>query len=350
MQSNSQAYGPLMLDLKGCELRAEERDVLQSSSVGGVILFTRNYREPAQLADLIAAIREANANLIIAVDQEGGRVQRFRNGFTRLPALHDLGEIYRQSPEEGAVLLRQAAWLMAAELLQFDIDISFAPVLDLYNAASQVIAERAFSAEPAEVIAMATHYIAGLHEAGMCATGKHYPGHGTVVADSHVELPVDERPAEAILNSDYRVFAGLTDVLDAVMPAHVRYPALDEQCAGFSRYWLQEKLRTELQFTGVIFSDDLTMSAAHSVGGIEKRMELAFAAGCDMVLVCNDPVTAAKAADWLERNNIGGSERLATLRALPGSDFSDLQNHSQWQVARGAIDAMYDLDDSIEVL
>ncbi len=350
MQSKSQAYGPLMLDLAGTELLPEERDLLQSPAVGGVILFTRNYRAPAQLSDLIGAVREANANLIIAVDQEGGRVQRFRDGFTRLPALHDLGEIYRQSPEHGAALLRQAAWLMAAELLQFDIDISFAPVLDLYNIASQVIADRAFSADPAEVVAMARHYIAGLHEAGMCATGKHFPGHGTVVADSHVELPVDERSAEEILGSDYRVFAELIDVIDAVMPAHVRYPALDEQCAGFSSYWLQEKLRTELQFTGVIFSDDLTMNAAHSVGTVEQRLELALAAGCDMALVCNDTQAARQAAGWLERHAVAGSERLAALRALPAADYSDLQNTAQWQAASEALAGRYELDDGIEAL
>lgn len=346
----SPSYGPLMLDLKGCELLPEERDLLQSSSVGGVILFTRNYQEPAQLEDLVGAVREANANLIIAVDQEGGRVQRFRNGFTRLPALHDIGDVYRNDPEQGATLLRQAAWLMAAELLRFDIDISFAPVLDLYSAASEVIAERALSADPAEAVAMAGHYIAGLHEAGMCATGKHYPGHGTVVADSHLELPVDERAAEEILNSDYRVFADLIEVLDAVMPAHVRYPALDKDCAGFSKYWLQEKLRTELQFTGVIFSDDLIMSAAHVVGDIEQRVELALAAGCDMALVCNDPEAARQAERWLQTNNVRGSDRLATLRALPSSDFSDLHNSQQWQQANDALADMYEINDGLEAI
>jgi len=339
-----------MLDLQGCELLPEERDLLQSSSVGGVILFTRNYQEPAQLGDLIASVREANANLIIAVDQEGGRVQRFRKGFTRLPALHDLGDVYRNDPEQGAQLLRQAAWLMAAELLKYDIDISFAPVLDLYNVASEVIAERAFSADPAEAVAMARHYIAGLHEAGMCATGKHFPGHGTVVADSHLELPVDSRSAEEILNGDYRVFADLIEVLDAVMPAHVRYPALDDNCAGFSAYWLQKKLRTELQFTGVIFSDDLIMSAAHVVGDIEQRIELALEAGCDMALVCNDPDAARQAENWLQVNNVRGNDRLATLRALPTTDFSDLQSNQQWQQASDALADMYEIKDGLEAI
>ena len=339
-----------MLDLRGLALQADERDLLQSSSVGGVILFTRNYQEPAQLADLVASVREANANLIIAVDQEGGRVQRFRNGFTRLPALYELGESYRLNPEHGAKLLRQAAWLMAAELLQFDIDLSFAPVLDLYNAESRVIADRAFSADPAEAVTMARHYIDGLHQAGMCATGKHFPGHGTVVADSHVELPVDDRPAAEILGHDYQVFAKLIDVLDAIMPAHVRYPKLDAQCAGFSRYWLQEKLRSELEFTGVIFSDDLTMSAAEEVGGIEQRMELALSAGCDMVLVCNDQEVARKADRWLQNNRIEGSSRLATLRAIPSADFSALQESQQWQQASSALADLYELDDRLDAL
>lgn len=350
MDSDSPAYGPLMLDLRGLSLQADERDLLQSDSVGGVILFTRNYQEPSQLADLVAALREANANLIIAVDQEGGRVQRFRNGFTRLPALHDLGDCYRSNPEHGAKLLRQAAWLMAAELLQFDIDLSFAPVLDLYNPDSQVIADRAFSADPDEAISMARYYIDGLHQAGMCATAKHFPGHGTVLADSHVELPVDDRPAAEILGKDYQVFAKLIDVVDAVMPAHVRYPALDEQCAGFSRFWLQEKLRSELEFTGVIFSDDLTMSAAEEVGGIERRLELALAAGCDMVLVCNDQEVARKADQWLQQNNVLGSSRLATLRALPSADFSDLQRSRQWQQASAALSDLYELNDGLDAL
>jgi len=344
MNTESPVYGPLMLDLQGCELLPEEHDLLQSSSVGGVILFTRNYQNPAQLFDLVSAIREANTNLIIAVDQEGGRVQRFRSGFTQLPAIHELANRYQADTEQGPRLLRQAAWLMAAELMQFDIDLSFAPVLDLYSADSQVIADRAFAAEPEAAVEMARHYINGLHEAGMCATGKHFPGHGTVVADSHVELPVDTRSAEEILNKDFRVFAELIDELDAVMPAHVRYPALDEHCAGFSSYWLQQKLRTELQFTGVIFSDDLIMSAAHTVGSIEQRAELALDAGCDMVLVCNDSEAARRTEKWMQNNAIKGNSRLATLRALPSADFSELKELQQWQDASALLADQAELD------
>lgn len=329
-----------MLDLEGTTLSRDEQHFLQSPAVGGVILFSRNYRCGNQLRDLVAAIRSANPDLLLAVDQEGGRVQRFREGFTRLPALARLADAYLRDTEAGSRLVHQAAWVMAAELIACGLDLSFAPVLDLYLADSEVIADRAFAADPDQVITLARLYIDGMHDAGMCATGKHYPGHGSVIADSHVELPVDERPAADILGRDYRVFADLVEVLDAVMPAHVSYPALDSQCAGFSRFWLQDKLRQELEFTGVIFSDDLSMSAAHSAGSITERARVALAAGCDMILVCNDRPAALELLSWLEREAIPGSKRLATLRAQPNEDLSNLPDHDYWLEATAALAAL----------
>lgn len=329
-----------MLDLQGTALTGQERERLQSPAVGGVIFFTRNYQSPEQLQELVQEVRAANPNLLLAVDQEGGRVQRFKSGFTRLPPLYRLGEVYREDMEQGKALARQAAWLMAAELLRYDIDISFAPVLDVYCAESRVIADRAFAAEPAELVALAREYIGGMHEAGMCATGKHFPGHGTVVADSHVELPVDSRDANSILQHDYRVFADCIDLLDAIMPAHVRYPALAPECAGFSRFWLQDKLRTELEFDGVIFSDDLSMSAAVESGSVEQRVDLALQAGCDMVLVCNDVDAAQRASEWIEKNHLPPSKRIATLRALPAAEINrpgGLETSDKWQQASAAM-------------
>lgn len=341
MSTSPGGYGPLMLDVQGTELTGREQTLLRSPAVGGVILFSRNYHDTGQLRDLVAAIRDCNEELLIAVDQEGGRVQRFRDGFTRLPPLFHIGQVYKQDEERGLALAHQAAWLMAAELLQFGIDISFAPVLDLYDAESRVIADRAFSEEPDVLIRLARAYIEGLHEAGMCATGKHFPGHGSVQADSHVELPMDKRPATEILGRDYRVFADCIDLLDGIMPAHVIYPALDEHCAGFSRYWLQDKLRQELAFDGLIFSDDLTMQAAADAGDMESRLAAALAAGCDMVLVCNAPEQAELANDWLLRNKVRGSKRIASLRALPASDIENLNKSDKWHAAREALVEMY---------
>jgi len=337
MASAESGFGPLMLDLESTVLSSDERLLLQSPAVGGVILFSRNFQSSAQLRDLVAEIRAANPDLLLAVDQEGGRVQRFRDGFTRLPALSRLTDAYEQNPEAGATLVHQAAWVMAAELLACGLDLSFAPVLDLYRPDSEVIADRAFAAEPETVVKLGQLYIEGMHDAGMCATGKHFPGHGSVIADSHVELPVDERPAEQILGRDYRVFAELVEVLDAVMPAHVSYPALDSQCAGFSRFWLQEKLRQELEFTGVIFSDDLAMSAALVAGSSIERAQAALAAGCDMVLVCNDRQAAVAVLEWLEREQVPGSQRIAALRALPAADYSNLRDNDYWLEATAAL-------------
>lgn len=340
MADGVEALGRLMLDLESTSLSAAEQDLLKHPAVGGVILFSRNFSSRTQLKDLVAALRDRRPELLLAVDQEGGRVQRFKSEFTALPPLHSIEPRFRQDAEAGCRLARLHAWLMATEILDAGLDFSFAPVLDLYSADSQVIADRAFAADVESTVTLAQAYIAGLHEAGMVATGKHYPGHGSVVADSHVELPVDDRPAEAILEGDYRVFARCADVLDGIMPAHVRYPALDDACAGFSRYWLQDKLRNELEFDGVIFSDDLSMAAAHSVGSVEQRLESALTAGCDMALVCNDRRAALAALDWLDAENLQTSRRLPALRGRPTRRPGFLKDDSGWREARLALEEL----------
>lgn len=337
------ALGPLMLDLESTSLSDIEKTLLQRPVVGGLILFSRNYESPRQLLELTAAIREVRPNLLIAVDQEGGRVQRLKAGFLELPALRLIGELYESNPEQGLKMAKVCGWAMAAEVVHHGIDFSFAPVLDLFTLGSEVIKERAFAADFETVSILAQAYVQGMNEAGMAATGKHFPGHGTVVADSHFELPVDSRSAETILQTDYQAFARSIDFLGAIMPAHVKYPDLDDDCAGYSSFWIEQKLRGELGFEGVVFSDDLTMTAAHSAGSVCVRADLALAAGCDMVLVCNDAVGATEVADYLEaKKPISKRELSARLQTMSAQkkDLNDLYNSQRWLDASGAINKL----------
>ncbi|MFO8154493.1 MAG: beta-N-acetylhexosaminidase [Pseudomonadota bacterium] len=293
--------GPVMLDIAGTEPTAEERERLRHPLVGGVILFSRNFHDPEQLQHLVAELHGLREpRLLVAVDQEGGRVQRFRDGFTLLPAAARYGEHHNIEPVEARRLAYDGGWVMARELRAFGVDFSFAPVLDLDHGCSSVIGDRAFHAEPHVVTELATAWVDGMRAAGMAAVGKHFPGHGGVAADSHLELPVDDRPLETLLHSDLRPFKALSDHgLAAVMPAHVVYSAVDEQPAGFSRYWLQTVLRERLGFQGLVFSDDLAMAGAQGAGGPADRANAAVAAGCDMVLVCNEPESAAAVLEGL---------------------------------------------------
>lgn len=291
-----------MLSIAGLTLSDAEHQLLRRPSVGGLILFSRNYSDKAQLRALVSQIKAVNPAILVAVDQEGGRVQRFQSGFLRHPPLAVFESRYLENKEQGLSAARLCGWAMAFELLQLGIDFSFAPVLDVFDPQSRVIGDRAFSADIQLIEVLGREYIAGMREAGMASTGKHFPGHGSVAGDSHVELPIDERSFSEIAARDLQPFAALAGELDAVMPAHVIYPHIDSVCAGFSPVWVQQILRTELGFDGVVFSDDLTMDAAHSAGSIETRCELALSAGCDMVLVCNDNEAAMKVCDFLEAN------------------------------------------------
>ena len=288
------ALGPVMLDLVGTEMTSEEKERLQHPLVGGVILFTRNYESPAQLARLTAEIHAVrNPPLLIAVDHEGGRVQRFREGFTRLPAMREFGRIWDEHPQRAKAVAQQTGWVLAAELRASGVDFSFTPVLDIDFGASGVIGDRAFHRNPQAIAELAHSLLLGLKQGGMSTVGKHFPGHGFVRADSHLEVPVDERDFVDIEMEDLVPFRQMIDFgMTAVMPAHVIYPKVDSRPAGFSPVWLKDVLRGRLGFDGVIFSDDLSMEGASVAGGMVERANVALQAGCDMVLVCNSPAAA----------------------------------------------------------
>lgn len=304
----------LMLDLQGLVLSEEERELLAHPAVGGLILFSRNYQAPGQLRELIRAARAVRPELLIAVDQEGGRVQRFRHEFTRLPPMATLGRLHDQDAAEAVRAADLLGELMADELRGFDVDISFAPVLDLDFGTSGVIGDRSFHADPQVVIALAGAFMGGMARAGMAATGKHFPGHGQVAADSHHELPEDQRDWSQ-LQADLAPFRALAPRLEGIMPAHVRYAAVDEQPAGFSRHWLGQVLRGDCGYRGVIFSDDLGMAGAAVAGDFEQRAQAALSAGCDMVLACNDRAGAVAVLQWLERQRFEQRVPATTLRA-----------------------------------
>lgn len=334
--------GSLLVDLAGCQLSAAERRLLARPGVAGVILFARNCRDRDQVAHLVCAIREVRPDLLIAVDQEGGRVQRLVEGFTRLPPMARLGGLLAAGAPDATTLLFEVGWLMAAEVLAVGLDLSFAPVLDVDRGVSAVIGDRAFGSDPQLVAEAAAAFVAGMTAAGMAATGKHFPGHGWVAADSHRELPVDPRPLAEIAARDLVPFRLLAPRLAAVMAAHVHYPAVDERPAGFSRRWLQEILRGELGFSGVVVSDDLTMAGAAVAGGVVARAAAALDAGCELLLVCNDQAAAEAVLDALEERLAASSPRLDRLRparrpsaeALAARRREVVERLRQWE-ARG---------------
>ena len=305
-------HAPVVLDIAGLSLEAEDRRRLEHPLAGGLILFSRNWRDRHQLTGLVAEIKSLRPDMLICVDHEGGRVQRFRSdGFTQLPPMRALGEMWMDDahagPGTGAMRALEAATaaghVLASELRACGVDLSFTPVLDLDHGPSGVIGDRALHRDPRVVTLLAKSLMHGLLLAGMQHCGKHFPGHGFVAADSHVDVPIDKRSLKAILADDAKPYEWLSTSLASVMPAHVIYPKVDALPAGFSARWLKDILRLQLGFTGAIFSDDLSMAGARNVGGIElnyaEAAELALNAGCDMVLLCNQSVDGGRAVDEL---------------------------------------------------
>ena len=334
MVNSLSPIGPLMLDIAGQQLTDRDRELLRSPMVGGVILFARNIGSREQVCELNAAIRAVNPNLLIAVDQEGGRVARLRSGYTALPPMQALGQWWQRAPDAAVDGAHELGWLMASEVLASGFDFSFAPVLDVDSDFCSVIGDRAFADSAAGVVALAAGFIAGMAAAGMAATGKHFPGHGGVRGDSHLELPVDSRSWSELAESDLQPFAALAAELGGMMPAHILFPAVDEQWpVGFSRHWLQDKLRAELGFGGVIFSDDLSMEGAAAIGSYPQRAQAALAAGCDMVLVCNHREGAEQVAAWLAQQPLPDTARLPAMRRRQNPDWQSLMASPRWASA-----------------
>ncbi|MCK6264878.1 beta-N-acetylhexosaminidase [Vibrio sp. ZSDE26] len=324
--------GPLWIDVAGYELTAEDREILEHPTVGGLILFSRNYHDSEQLIALNKEIRKvAKRPLLIGVDQEGGRVQRFREGFSIIPAAEEYAK-----HNKGEALAKQGGWLMAAELIAHDIDLSFAPVLDKGHEC-KAIGSRAFGESVDEIIRYSSAYMQGMKSVGMATTGKHFPGHGGVIADSHLETPYDHR--EDIFQSDMATFKAQIEsgILDAMMPAHVIYPHYDEQPASGSEYWLKQILRQELGFKGLIFSDDLTMEGASIMGSPAERAHQSLVAGCDMLLVCNKRDAQVEVLDNLPIMDVPTADALLKKQSF---NLSELQGSNDWKQASEAMKAI----------
>lgn len=335
-----------MVDVGGTSLSAEESEMLMHPMVGGVILFSRNYESVEQARALIQSIHALRSpRLLVAVDQEGGRVQRFRDELLRLPPVSRLGELYDKNKAHARHCAQTTGWLMASELLALGVDLSFAPVLDLDYGVSTVIGDRAFHRHPEVVADLAHSYTIGMRQAGMSATGKHFPGHGAVTADSHTHLPVDHRPYVDFVNEDMLPFERMINFdIAALMMAHVIYDQVDSVPASFSRHWIKNVLRAQLGFQGAIFSDDLTMVAAHSMGSYSERAQRALQAGCDMVLVCNSPEGRNEVLDnCASLDNPASHARLVRMHGKHKLSWEQLRQMPEWSQAVALVKE-YDLD------
>ena len=339
------SLGPLMLDIEGQSLSEEDREILAHPLVGGVILFTRNYESREQLAELVRDIHTIrDPRLVVTVDHEGGPVQRFRDDFTHLPAMAQLGHLYDHDQQQALQLATDVGWLLAAELRDVGIDHSFTPVLDIEKSGSSVLRYRTFHRDPQVIAELARRLMGGLQEAGMQATGKHFPGHGGVSEDSHNELPVDRRSYEDIYATDILPFERMIHYgLAGIMPAHVVYEQLDNLPAGFSRFWIQEVLRQRLEFTGTVFSDDLSMAGAYIVGGYTERAEAAMEAGCDVMLVCNQRDGAIEVLDNIKhRENPALQLRYMHMHGRDTDAMRNYQDTDRWHSTRESIRLLQD--------
>ena len=313
-------FGRIMLDIEGTSLTNDDKSILSNSQVGGIIFFSRNFESHNQIKGLISEIKSIKENIIFAVDQEGGRVQRFKNDFTLMPSLQDLS---KYSVANKIDMCKEAAWLNSSELLAVGIDVNFAPVLDLDESSSSIIGNRAFSSSSEEVVKFASSYIDGMHEAGMCSTAKHFPGHGGVIEDSHISLPEDIRSLDDLFKSDLKPYLELVNKIDAVMCAHVLFSNIDKFIPSYSSLWINEILKNQIGFDGIVFSDDLTMIGAGNDDFHEKAYNSVLA-GCDMALICNNREGAINAINHFEEKNVEQSNKIFRMKKTKQIDWNHL--------------------------
>lgn len=330
-------FGKLMTDIEGVSLTPEDKELISSKHVGGIILFSKNFESQSQIRSLCSEIRFVKKNIIIAVDQEGGRVQRFKNEFSTLPSMQELGDYALKN--NNLEICHEVGWLMASELAASAIDISFAPVLDVDRDTSSIIGNRAFSNDPNLLIQLARKFINGMNEAGMQATGKHFPGHGGIFEDSHLLEPVDSRSFEKLLENDLQPFIELKDSLAAVMTAHIAFPKIDSDCVSYSNIWIKEILRKKLTFDGVVFSDDLSMKGAGNDSMGEKALK-SIKAGCDVVLVCNDKIGTLDVIDAFEKNDVQTSTKIQILQNSAQIDWNVLKSQDRVRDIKNLIKEM----------
>ena len=313
-----------MISIDGMTLSSSDKDLIRNRHVGGIILFTRNFHSQPQIEELCSEIKNIKNNIIIAVDQEGGRVQRFNGEYTQLPSMQVLGN--HCISNNNYSFAADVGWLMSLELIASGVDISFAPVLDVDRNTSSIIGNRSFSNKPQNVVDIASHFIQGMSEAGMQATGKHFPGHGGIKEDSHIAEPIDIRSHNELMDTDLKPFIELKDKLSAVMTAHITYPDIDNVCVSFSKIWLKNVLQNNIGFNGVIFSDDLTMKGAGNTSMDEKAIK-ALNAGCDMVLVCNDYKGANSVINRFEKEDIDLNSRIGMMQKTKTCNWDDLADN-----------------------
>ena len=324
LDNTQNLFGRLMISIDGTTLSSSDKDLIRNRHVGGIILFTRNFHSQPQIKELCSEIKNIKNNIIIAVDQEGGRVQRFNGEYTQLPSMQVLGD-YCISNNDNS-FAADVGWLMSLELIASGVDISFAPVLDVDRNTSSIIGNRSFSNKPQNVVDIASHFIQGMSEAGMKATGKHFPGHGGIKEDSHIAEPIDIRSHNELMDTDLKPFIELKDKLSAVMTAHITYPDIDNICVSFSKIWLKNILQNNIGFNGVIFSDDLTMKGAGNTSMDEKAIK-ALNAGCDMVLVCNDYKGANSVINRFEKEDIDLNSRIGMMQKTKTCNWDDLADN-----------------------
>ena len=324
LDNNQNLFGRLMISIEGMTLSSSDKDLIRNRHVGGIILFTRNFHSQPQIEELCSEIKNIKNNIIIAVDQEGGRVQRFNGEYTQLPSMQVLGDYCISNNDYS--FAADVGWLMSLELIASGVDISFAPVLDVDRNTSSIIGNRSFSNKPQNVVDIASHFIQGMSEAGMKATGKHFPGHGGIKEDSHIAEPIDIRSHNELMDTDLKPFIELKDKLSAVMTAHITYPDIDNVCVSFSEIWLKNILQNNIGFNGVIFSDDLTMKGAGNISMDEKAIK-ALNAGCDMVLVCNDYKEANSVINRFEKEDIDLNSRIGMMQKTKTCNWDDLADN-----------------------